>query len=207
MLVVVGGHSRSIGKTSVAAGIIRSSPEARWTAVKITQHGHGICSAAGEPCSCAIEYDHPFALSEETAPNSTDSGRFLAAGAERAYWLRTAVGQLGHGMPELRRILASSQNVILESNSVLQFVRPDLYLIVLDFANADMKDSSRLYFDRADALVVTGGGDVEVPWAGVPARWLAGKPRFSVAPPEYHSVELARFIAARMQASQSRAAF
>jgi hypothetical protein len=203
MLVVVGGHSRNIGKTSVAAGIIQALPQARWTAVKITQHGHGICSAAGEPCSCAIEYEHPFALSEETAPNATDSGRFLAAGAEHAYWLRTAVGQLGHGMPELRRILASAQNAILESNSVLQFVRPDLYIVVLDFTNADMKDSSRLYLDRADALVVTGGAGAteDVLWAGVPARWLARKPRFPVEPPAYSSAELAAFVAARMQSA------
>ena len=114
MLVVVGGHSRNIGKTSVAVRLIEAIPDAHWTAVKITQHGHGICSAAGEPCDCAIEYDHPYAVSLETAPNSTDSGRLLAAGAERAYWLRTAVGQLGHAVPELRRILAENRNVILE---------------------------------------------------------------------------------------------
>ena len=46
-LVVVGGHSRNIGETSVAAGLIAALPRYNWTAMKITQHGHGICSAAG----------------------------------------------------------------------------------------------------------------------------------------------------------------
>src|SRR5207245_2118841 len=93
-LVVVGGHSRNIGKTSVAAGLIAALPHYNWTAMKITQHGHGICSAAGEPCGCAVEYDHPYAISEESAPGASDSARFLAAGARRSFWLRTAVGQL-----------------------------------------------------------------------------------------------------------------
>ena len=48
-VIVVGGHSRSVGKTSVVAGIIAALPEMRWTAAKITQYGHGICSANGEP--------------------------------------------------------------------------------------------------------------------------------------------------------------
>ncbi|MDQ6706445.1 MAG: hypothetical protein M3Z85_10780, partial [Acidobacteriota bacterium] len=65
MLVVVGGHSRNIGKTSVVAGIISSLPEFRWTAMKITQYGHGICSTEGEACECAVEYDHPYALQQE----------------------------------------------------------------------------------------------------------------------------------------------
>jgi hypothetical protein len=194
MLVVVGGHSRNIGKTSVVAGLIAALPQARWSAVKITQHGHGICSAAGEPCDCAIEYDHPFALSQERAPTGTDSGRFLAAGAERAYWLRTPVGQLGHAMPELRRILDSSTNAILESNSVLNYLRPDLYLAVLDFSVPDLKDSSRRFMDRADAFVVVQSEAAAPSWPGVPARWLLRKPRFDVRPPNYVSPELARFV-------------
>ena len=37
MLVVVGGHSRNIGKTSVVSGLIRRLREYHWTALKITQ--------------------------------------------------------------------------------------------------------------------------------------------------------------------------
>src|SRR5260370_34936450 len=94
-LVVVGGHWRNIGKTSIVAGLIAALPQYNWTAMKITQHGHGICSAVGEPCDCAVEYDHPYAITEEAAPGDTDSARFLTAGARRAFWLRTAVGPLG----------------------------------------------------------------------------------------------------------------
>ena len=42
MLIVVGGHTRNIGKTSVVAGLIQALPQFDWTAMKITQFGHGI---------------------------------------------------------------------------------------------------------------------------------------------------------------------
>src|SRR5262250_1975439 len=96
MLVVVGGHSRNIGKTSVVAGLIRRLRDRKWTAVKITQYGHGVCSEEGKPCGCQgdADPDHPFALSEEYEPSDTDPGRFLAAGAERSFWLRAPSGEL-----------------------------------------------------------------------------------------------------------------
>ena len=40
-VVVIGGHSRSVGKTSVVAGLIAALPEYSWHAMKITQFGHG----------------------------------------------------------------------------------------------------------------------------------------------------------------------
>ena len=84
MLLVVGGHSRNIGKTSVVEGLIRRFRQKKWTALKITQYGHGVCSHAGEACGCETEPEHPFALSEEYVAGPTDSGRFLAAGKERS---------------------------------------------------------------------------------------------------------------------------
>ena len=103
MLVVVGGHSRNIGKTSVVAGLIEALPELNWTAMKITQFGHGICSASGSACDCCLSSEHPFAIAEESKPSDTDSGRFLAAGAKRSFWVRTAMGGLANALPAWAR--------------------------------------------------------------------------------------------------------
>ena len=176
MLVVVGGHSRNIGKTTAMEEILRATPQMRWWAFKITQHGHGVCSEAGSDCSCAGDLAHPYAIDEETAPSGTDSGRYLRAGAERGFWVRTAVGELGHAMPALRQLFAEAPNVLVESNSVLNFVVPDLYFAVVNFNIADMKDSARRFLNRADVLVVTGEGPV---WGDVPGRWVA-KPRITM---------------------------
>ena len=191
-LVVVGGHSRNIGKTSVVEALIAALPQYNWTAMKITQHGHGICSAVGEPCDCAVEYDHPYAITEESAPGSTDSARFLSAGARRSFWLRTAVGQLGNAVGVIRGIVESSENIIVESNSIMQFWKPELYIVVLDFETRDFKDSALRYLDRADCLVPVGAGEPQ--WRGVSRRLWESKPRFAGA-------DLAGFVEGRLRTS------
>jgi len=197
MLVVVGGHSRNIGKTAVAAGLIRKLRRHRWTAVKVTQYGHGICSNEGKACGCAADAagaEHPFALSEEYEPNGTDSGRFLAAGAQRSFWLRTPAGELACAAATIQKILAQNANVIMESNSVLELVRPDVFLMLLDFGCEDFKPSSLRFMDRADAFVVIDRG-INVPlWAEVARGLWDGKPQFTVTPPRYVSNELAAFV-------------
>lgn len=197
MLVVVGGHSRNVGKTSVVAGLIAALPARHWTAVKITQYGHGVCSDHGAECGCADPL-HPFAVSEEhERASGTDTSRYLAAGAERAWWVRTAAGQLGEALPELRRIFGSAADVICESNSLLQFVKPDVYVAVLDFGVADFKASSLRYLDRADAIVVHAAAEQPV-WRGVAQRLWQGKPRFEAHPPEYVPRELVAFLEQRL---------
>src|SRR5579864_7231621 len=125
-LVVIGGHSRSVGKTSVVAGLISALPEFEWTAAKITQYGHGICSANGEACDCATG-DHSWAITEERdRAGESDTSRFLVAGASRVFWVRTEQGRLAEAMPALRKRMESSRNVIIESNSIMKFLRPDL---------------------------------------------------------------------------------
>jgi len=206
-VIVVGGHSRSIGKTSVVAGLIARLPEFHWTAFKITQYGHGFCTADGAPCDCQTD-DHTVAISAERDPNTgTDSARFLAAGAVKSLWVRTRQGMLAEAMPRIRKEIAAAANaggnVILESNSVLQFLRPDLYLTVLDNAAADFKESARLYLDRADAILLRESGLNLAPrWTGVSTRLLEGKARFVIAPPDYMSEALVNFVRTRLTSAQ-----
>src|SRR5580704_618904 len=101
-VVVVGDHTRSIGKTQLVCDIIAAFPRIEWTAGKITQYGHGVCAQNGENCDCAPD-DHVCAIDWETRfETGTDSARFLAAGAKRSFWLRTKQGYLAEGLPLLR---------------------------------------------------------------------------------------------------------
>jgi hypothetical protein len=197
-IIVIGSHSRSVGKTSVVAGLIAAMPERNWTAVKITQYGHGICSADGAPCECATA-DHSWAITEEQdRDSSSDTSRFLAAGARRSLWVRTRQGNLAEAMPALRQKIGGAENVIIESNSVMRFLRPDLYLSVLDYDTADFKPSAREFLDRAGALVVRATETEKPAWSGVSLKLLRGKPVFRVAPPHYVTEDMARFVRARL---------
>jgi hypothetical protein len=198
-LVVVGGHSRSVGKTSVVAGLISALPEFAWTAVKITQYGHGICSANGEACDCATG-DHSWAVSEEhNRSGESDTSRFLVAGASRVFWVRTEQGRLAEAMPTLRQRLEAGRNVIIESNSVMKFLRPDLYLTVLDPATPDFKATAREFLDRADAVILheANGGPA---WQSVSLKPVVAHPTFRVTPPKYVTQRLVDFVRAKLTA-------
>ena len=155
-MVVVGGNSRNIGKTSVVAGLIRALPHYNWTVIKLTQYGHGICSTDGTECDCAPE-EHPFAVTEETdRSGGSDTSRFLAAGARRALWVRVRMGMLETVLPALREAMGDDDAVIVESNSILEFYDPTVYLTVLDPSRRDFKESARKFLPRADGIVCFG---------------------------------------------------
>ena len=189
-LIVVGGHTRSIGKTQLVCDVIQAFPRTEWIAGKITQYGHGVCAQNGEDCDCSPT-DHVCALDWETrADTGTDSSRFLAAGAKRSFWLRTKQGYLAEGLPLLRRAFeeigaeatasAERRALIVESNSLMQFVKPSLYFAVIDPLREDFKESAQLALDRAQALVLRGRVGADEPpaplWMKLPAQLMKEKP-------------------------------
>jgi hypothetical protein len=202
-IVVIGGHSRSVGKTSVVAGLIAALPEFHWTALKITQFGHGICSADGKPCDCATTDDHFKAISDERdLSGESDTSRFLVAGAARSIWVRTRQGMLGEAMPDIRRRIAAAENVIIESNSIMGFLKPDLYLSVLDGEQEDFKVSANEFLDRADAVVFhRHQNDAAPKWNAVSLDRVAGKPSFLIQPPPYVTPEIVGFVRERLNAN------
>lgn len=185
----MGGHTRSIGKTQLVCDVIGMFPNVYWIAGKITQYGHGVCAQNGENCDCAPT-EHVSALDWETRPDTgTDSARFLEAGAKRSFWLRTKQGYLAEGLPLLREALKEAaaelapeltSAVIVESNSLLQFVKPSLYFAVIDPDKEDFKESAQKALDRANALVLRGGARGDAPpspvWLKLPSKLLREKP-------------------------------
>jgi hypothetical protein len=179
-------------------GLIRGMPERQWTAFKVTQFGHGMCSANGEPCDCETA-EHAVAVSEERDPGTgTDSSRYLAAGAVRSLWVRTRMGDLAEAMPRIRKELAITRNALIESNSILRFLRPDLYLSVLDPDVEDFKSSARLYLDRADAVLVPEGVVGRPGWKGISLKLIEGTPVLAMRSPEYLTAEALEFVRHRL---------
>lgn len=202
-LVVVGGHSRNVGKTSVVAELISALPQFAWTAIKITQFGHGVCSVTAEPCDCALnDTEHAWSVDEETSKaGDTDTSRFVVAGARRVYWVRTKQGQLALALPRLREIISGSANTIVESNSLMRFLRPDVYLSVLDPATQDFKDSAREFLDRADAAIIHSSPAAPA-WRRISLKPLRGIPFFFISPPPYVTPEIADFVRVRVATVQ-----
>jgi hypothetical protein len=175
--LVVGGQSSKVGKTQVVCALLRALAVWDWTAIKISRHAHGLSGAS-------------YSLDEED-PGGTvnDTQRFLAAGARRAYWLRAPGEGLRDALPALTPLLEG--HCLIESNSILEFLTPDLYLLVVRPGEPDWKDSALRFGERADALLVNGDPGAPLPWPETP--------RFAVNPTAGLDPELVKWLHARLK--------
>jgi hypothetical protein len=143
--------------------------------------------------------EHPFAITPELdAASGTDTARLLQAGAREVYWVRTRGGDLELAMPELRKLLDGREYVLMESNSILRFLKPDLYISVLQYDVDDFKPSSRLHLNQADAFVLAGSQRETPQWPGIGLEAVRKRPVFAVKPPAFASAELLAFVRERL---------
>lgn len=121
MRIVVGGLGRKTGKTALVCRMIALTPERGWTAVKVSHH--------------APLPGQAYTLEEEQAPGgSGDTKRYLSAGAKRAYWLR---GDLQAGLAELKALLDTAENWIVESGRAAKLLEHDAAFLVVDPERVD----------------------------------------------------------------------
>jgi hypothetical protein len=195
-IIVIGGQSRKIGKTAVVCSLISAMPERRWTAIKITQCKHDAIGA--EPCDCEFAGRNLANDEERDVNTGKDSSRYLAAGAVRSLWVRVRAERFGEAMPRIRAEIDSSANTILESSSVLGYLKPDLYAVVLDLASRDFKPSARQHLGQADAILLSGAPEQQFARAAVPGDLMKRIRTFRIGPPNYSSAEFAAFVAQKL---------
>ncbi|MBN2318963.1 MAG: hypothetical protein JXR49_07795 [Acidobacteria bacterium] len=192
--IVVGGHSRKVGKTSVAAAIIAAWPQYSWTAIKMSSHWHEERTGSGgenreETCRIDEEFDRD---------SGTDTGRFLAAGAARSFWIRFREGRMEDILPQLMPVLNSNPYVIVESNGIVRHIQPSLYLMVHRHDVEDYKDSARETLRHAHAIVAVNYGSTAPAWKGISSGIISGIPVFPVPDPRVLPHDLIEFIRLRL---------
>ncbi|MHB8541325.1 MAG: hypothetical protein ACYDCD_10345 [Candidatus Acidiferrales bacterium] len=146
--------------------VIRAFPNCDWLALKITQHHTDERGSS------------PYVFwAEADGTRDSDTSRFIAAGAARAFLLRVRPGHFRDAVPELGALAGAAENVIIESNTVLEYLIPTLTIFVLDPRRADFKISARRLLPLADAFVVRAAFQGRR-WPGVDAEVITSKPHF-----------------------------
>jgi hypothetical protein len=187
--VVIGGHSRKVGKTLVTAGLIHALAEYSWTALKISSHEHQDFPSADV---CAI-------YEEKNKGAESDSSRYLAAGAARSCWIRVREERSDDAMARIQPILLSSSFVIIESNWILRYLQPDIYIIVLKYDVDDFKKSARETLGRAHAAVAVRPDSSPPAWREFVHEGISGIPVFSTSDPLIVPVGLVDFVRSKIQ--------
>jgi hypothetical protein len=198
-IVVVGGHSRNVGKTSVVACLIRGLAPLNWVAVKISPHHHDAESSPGDTVSAENAAPAYFLKEELDAAGHRDTSRYLAAGARRAWWLTYQEDHFAEACGGLLAALHGAEHVIIESNRILEVVKPSVYLMVLDSSQPDFKASAEHTIHRADALILIGKQWHADTWSMFNSNMLERKPMFPVRALGEASPDLCGFVREKLQ--------
>jgi len=169
-LIIVGGHCRGVGKTTVIEHLLRGRPHEAWVAVKISAHRH----TPGPAGHLLIEEDDGRRPDRQT-------GRYLAAGARRAWLCHAADAVMPMAARFVAGLRASGMNVIAESNRLVQHADATTAIFVLSPPLEDWKPSSAPLVAAADAFVLGPcalGGTGHWPIAD---GGLDGRPLFTLA--------------------------
>lgn len=140
--ILVGGHSRGVGKTALVVDLVQSLGWGPVITVKVSAHRHG--------STVVVEEDR-------VGSRASSTGRCLAAGAARAFLCRCPDDRLASAGNFVQGLRAGGVDVIVESNRMARELEADLTLFVVSAATADWKTSSAACLARADAIVLAPG--------------------------------------------------
>ncbi len=150
--IIIGGTGRNVGKTTLAEKLIKKfSQTIAVTAVKISNirpenenfHGHDVHL-----------FNSKIRMEKETRINGNkDTMRFLTAGAQTSWFIQTKDEFLDETFPEMEKILGSASWIICESNSLIDYVRPGIFIMVKgDETTTAPKEVSGL-LQKADVVI------------------------------------------------------
>ena len=142
-MIIVGGTGRNIGKTTLAETLIK----------KLNRFGPvvGIKISNIKPEGLEFHGDHDvqshenFSIWEETSTNGNkDSMRFLKAGAQKSFFIQTSDEYLPDAFQEMQKHLDGNEIVVCESNSLINIMKPAVFLMVKGESN----DASKVYVEK-----------------------------------------------------------
>jgi len=181
---VIAGSGRGAGKTAVGCALIAALPELRWAAVKVSPHGH----TTGQELWEELDFH-----------SEKDTGRYLAAGARRAFLVSGVKdSQAVELLLEARGRASKCNALLVESNRIAAGVvanlgEPTVSIAVLAGAEAEWKASLLESAGMADALVLAKGVSREE----FTSPFLR-KPIFELAAGQWSVPELVRFVRVRL---------
>jgi molybdopterin-guanine dinucleotide biosynthesis protein A len=169
-MLMIGSAGTKVGKTELACALIkrfsnglghpyRENREIVGIKVTTIKAKDGTCPRGGRGCGVCSSLEGGFYITEETNKSSgKDTGRLLAAGASRVFWLRVMKTHLQEGIKALLKVIGRDAVSVCESNSLREVVKPGLFLIVKGRNDKRWKSSAGEVKESADKIIVSDNG-------------------------------------------------
>lgn len=139
VIIGIGGAHSGSGKTECASFLIRNLRN--WGAIKYTKTA--IYSSVTEDIRILSKQDK-------------DTKRLLDAGAEKVVWVQSPPDQLSEVLPLATEKLAGFRGIIVEGNSAIEFLSPDIIIFVFGKDPKRIKESSKKILGMSDVVFFDG---------------------------------------------------
>ena len=136
-MVTVSGAQKGVGKTALAEILLNNLPG--FAAIKITM----------TDIYTSVSDDEKDIM----LPN-TDTFRMKKSGAEKVVWVKATNELLQNAMEQAFRKIRNYKGVLIEGNSILEYVNPALAFFVINGSIDNMKPSRIRALKKADICVV-----------------------------------------------------
>jgi len=178
-MLMIGSAASNVGKTELACAILgRFAKSTCLVGIKVTtiKVSDGRCPRGGQGCGVCSSLKDDFCIIEQSNTKSNkDTGRLLAAGAKRVFWLRVMKTHLKQGIAALLDLIGPGAIMVCESNSLRRVVEPGLFLIVRGCDSRVWKNSARQVRNYADKIVISDGKSFDLDIERIKladGRWL-----------------------------------
>ena len=154
-VVAISGFSSNVGKTTLMCELLRRLPG--WEAIKLTRGHYRSCGR--DPTRCCVSdllRDEPVIRSGREANYQTgkDTGLFWDAGASNVHWVIVKDDQVERGIKNaLARV--ETDGVLIEGNSFLDYVAPDLAVMCARSDGGKVKPSARVALRQSDVVFLS----------------------------------------------------
>jgi molybdopterin-guanine dinucleotide biosynthesis protein len=154
-IIAVSGFISEVGKTTLMCDLLRAFPG--WEAIKVTRGHYRSCGR--DPHTCCVSdllSDEPVIRSgrDQNYAFGKDTGRYWDAGAANVHWVIVTDEQVERGIKEVvERVTAPG--VFIEGNSILEFLKVDLVLMVSRASGGKIKGSARQALAHSSAIYLS----------------------------------------------------
>ncbi len=158
-LLLIGGATRNVGKTTLTSKIIAKFSEGNnIIAVKIKTIRDRETAFHGKNHNPLLE-NEPFRITQiHTADNNSDSGKMLNAGAKYAFKIKAKSQFVELAFEKMLKLVPDKETIIVcESNSLREFIEPSLFLLILKKDSNEMKTSAKKLKHLADKIILSDG--------------------------------------------------
>jgi len=152
--LVIGATSRNCGKTSFISQLLKQFSEYKPIAVKIKTLYPNDDSWHGSGC----QLDSPYNIREElVVTGMKDSQRWLRSGAHKVFYIKSYHESLESALKEFLSRIPETLPLIIESNSLRDFVEPSGFFVISDGVESNYKPSAKRLLPFADQIIKTDG--------------------------------------------------